>query len=176
MTIALIIITVWIVAFVMSQNSPRRKGRSTNESKPDPLSAEARAEFSTSDDMGIEHEDLPAAQRPPTPLQRECYRFLKVKPPPHLSLATAIEFAQNRGNVDPTLWWQWQLYEGLYDEINEEYAREVAGIKKVSLPVYRSAIDELKKTGQTLETLQPEIIVEKILEQRPALRRAESGS
>lgn len=114
-------------------------------------------------------------QRPANALRREWSRFLKGKPPPNLSFSIAKAFSQNRGNVDKSLWWQWRLYEALYEKINEAYFREASGIKTVS-QAYRAAIEELTKTGQQLEPLEPDRVVEKILEMRPELRKAKAES
>jgi hypothetical protein len=115
-------------------------------------------------------------ERPATALQRECYRFLKIKPPRNLSRTAAIEFMRNHSNVDNELWREGEIYEYLYDEIDNEDFREDHEIKKVSLQVYRSAIEELQKAGKKLEDLEADIVIEKILEMKPDLRKAEAGS
>ena len=116
-------------------------------------------------------------KRPAYPMQKEFYKFFGLKVPKALNYEEASKFItkykmeileQNESIID-----EWNAYEEVYDMINHIDIREDYELKKISLSLYRSAIDQLKNEGYSLQNLsdEPEIVVDKIIEIKPDIQK-----
>jgi hypothetical protein len=116
-------------------------------------------------------------KRPASPMQKEFYKFFGLKVPKALNYEEASKFItkykmeileQNESIID-----EWNAYEEVYDMINHIDIREDYELKKISLSLYRSAIDQLKNEGYSLQNLsdEPEIVVDKIIEIKPDIQK-----
>ncbi len=116
--------------------------------------------------------------RPASTMQKEFYKYFNLKIPKGLTYEDASSFITEYRNKlqdeDEKIMNDWDAYEDIYLEINEPYNREDYLIKKVSLSIYRDAIEELRIEGKRPSDLEdnPEIIVDKIIQIRPDIRKA----
>lgn len=116
--------------------------------------------------------------RPATPMQKEFYKFFGIKVSQGLTHNDAENnikeikselFSKDREKLD-----EWEDYESLYDEINEPDFREDYDLKKISLSLYRSTIEQLKNEGKSLANLldDTDLVVDKIIEIKPEIEKA----
>lgn len=111
-------------------------------------------------------------------MQKEFYRFFNLKVPEGLTHNDALRFISGHearlGDHGEEQMEEWEAYENIYDEITDPDFREDYEIKKISLSVYRAAIEELRKEGKKLPELADDVdvVVEKITEMKPELRKA----
>jgi len=111
-------------------------------------------------------------------MQKEFYRFFGFKVPQGVTHETASkdinEYRKNLGEEDEAKMDEWDAYEDIYDEINDPDFREDYDLKKISISLYRSAVDQLKKEGRTLTELSddPDAVVDKLLEIKPEIQKA----
>ena len=116
--------------------------------------------------------------RPASAMQKEFYKFFGLKVPQGLTYETASndisEYRKNLGEEDEAKMDEWDAYEDIYDEINDPDFREDYDLKKISISLYRLAIDQLKKEGKTLTELSddPDMVVDKLLEIKPEIQKA----
>ncbi|MFH0958309.1 MAG: hypothetical protein V1897_06360 [Pseudomonadota bacterium] len=117
------------------------------------------------------------SKRPPTPIQREFYRFFSLKTPQDLNYETASKFIDDHKNKlaeeNDSNVVEWEAFKSIYEEINDSEFRKDNDLKKISLALYRSAIDQLKNEGKTLSGLSndTDIVVNKILEINPDIEK-----
>ncbi len=141
-----------------------------------PLSSmnQSRARYEVSKLLADPQKKEQWENRPATSIQREFYRYFNLKLPKNLTAHQAEEYVKTYSDTVPEDQWdEWEAYETMYQEINEPEERESFEIKKVSLTMYRSAIEDLKKTGQKLTDMDTHVVVEKLLEKNPNLQRSE---
>jgi len=116
-------------------------------------------------------------KRPATLMQKEFYKFFNLKAPQGLTNEVAAkyidEYTSRVAEEDESKLDEWEAYESIYDEINDPDYREDYEIKKISISLYRSAIEELKKEGQNLSKLSedPDIVIKKIIQLKPEIQR-----
>jgi hypothetical protein len=115
--------------------------------------------------------------RPASQMQKEFYRYFSVQTPKGLTHNAAQEYIrEHRRSVegrDEQKVDDWDIYESLFEEINDREFREDCELKKVSVSLFRSAIAELLSEGNTLSNLEddPEIVVAKVKELKPSIVR-----
>ncbi|MBT9166112.1 MAG: hypothetical protein DDT25_00785 [Chloroflexi bacterium] len=117
--------------------------------------------------------DVLKESKPATAMQKEFYKFFGLSVPKGLNQKQAISFQfgylsklpeERQSEVE-----EWEAFEELFEEINEEFQDE---IKKVTVLDYRNAFKALRAEN-SIDDLQsdPALIVEKLIEIRPALER-----
>ena len=106
-------------------------------------------------------------------MQKEFYRFHNIKVPRSLSHEAATKFINENSANGAEKTTDWDNYESIYKEIIDPDFREENDLKKVSLPTYRSAIEQLKNEGKSFEELTDDIdlVVDKILELNPGAEK-----
>lgn len=115
--------------------------------------------------------------REASPIQKEFYRFFDLKVPKGLTYLEASnyisEYSSKISVEDESKFNEWDEYESIYDDIDNPDFREAYEIKKVSLSLYRSAINELKKEGYSLSNLNDDvdIVIQKIIELKPEIQK-----
>jgi hypothetical protein len=110
--------------------------------------------------------------RPATQMQKEFFRYFKLKLPKGLTYNQAekliskfeMEQEEDSDRLD-----EWYEYEDLFELINDIDTRREFGIKKVSLTAYRQAIEDLRKEGKSVSEIAQYIgdIIDKIVEIKP---------
>ncbi len=116
--------------------------------------------------------------RPASQMQKEFYRYFNLKVSQRLTYEEAsrsisdheAKLSKEGGQgLD-----EWEAYTNIFDEINAPDFREDYEIKKVSISLYRSAIEQLKRDGRSLTELDDDIdlVVKKILEIKPETQKA----
>lgn len=118
------------------------------------------------------------ANRPPSQLQREEAKFLGIKLPKDTSSPEASKLIAEQWKQldedDPKLD-EWGAVEQVIDELSDpDLLKEDYEIKKPRIPLIMTALNELKKEGQSFEKSADEIqtVVDKLLELKPDLERA----
>ena len=108
--------------------------------------------------------------RPASPMQKEFYKFFSLKVPRGLTHEDASRYINEQDEAKAD---EWAVYEDIYDEINDPDFRVDYDLKKISLSLYRSAIDQLKNEGETLTELEndSDVVVDKIIEIKPDIKR-----
>jgi len=83
------------------------------------------------------------------------------------------DYSAKLSEEDETKLDEWEAYENIYDEINDPDFREDYELKKISLSLYRTAIDQLKKEGKSLTELNDNIdmVVDKIIELKQDIQK-----
>lgn len=114
--------------------------------------------------------------RPATQMQKEFFRFFNQKLPKGLTSETASEYIRDyemEHEDDEDILDEWYNYEAIYEDIDDPETRKEYEIKKVSLSVYRKAIDILRSEGKSLTELSSDYdrIIEKIVEIKPEIRK-----
>lgn len=115
--------------------------------------------------------------RPASAMQKEFFRYFGLKVPSNLTYQEAecaIEehlaklAEENEQKVD-----EWDAYEQMFEEISDPGFREDYDIRAVSLSLYRSAIEELKKEGLSVAALADDIdrVVNKIIALKPDIQK-----
>lgn len=116
--------------------------------------------------------------RPASAMQKEFYRFFGIKMPQGLTHEVASkdinEYRNKLGEKDETRIEEWDAFEDIYDEINDPDFREDYDLKKISISLYRTAIDQLKKEGKTITELSddPNVVIDKLIEIKPEIQKA----
>lgn len=116
-------------------------------------------------------------KRPAYPMQKEFYKYFGLKAPKGLSYEEAskfiVKYKMEIPEQDEPILDEWELYVEVYDIINDIDFLEVYDSKKISLSLYRLAIDQLKNEGYILQDLsnEPEIVIEKIIEINPDIQK-----
>lgn len=116
--------------------------------------------------------------RPASPMQKEFYKFFGIKAPQGITHEEASkyirEYLSNLSDIDESKVGEWDAYEELYDEINDPDYREDYELKKISLSLYKKAVDILKSKGKTIVELSenPEMVVDKIIETNPEIQKS----
>lgn len=114
--------------------------------------------------------------RPASIMQKEFYKYFGIKPPKRLTQDAAqvfipqyIKSLNKENDQDSEEWFQ---YIDLYDEINDPNFREDYELKKISLPLYRSVINQLREGGMTMTELSEDIdfVIGKIIEIKPEIQ------
>lgn len=113
------------------------------------------------------------AKRPPTPMQKEFYRFTSTKQPKGLN---AIEMEENIQSILETLEEhlhdEWEEFASVYQEITSREYRNDNDVGKASLKQFRDAYASLKAEGKAFtDDLTVDDIVERIEEQCPGFQR-----
>lgn len=110
-------------------------------------------------------------KRPATTSQKEFYNFFNLKVPKGLSYEAALKFISEHDLTEEERE-EWDAYEEIYDTIIDPDFRYDNSIKKISLALYRSAIDQLKMEGKILVELRDDIqvVVDKIIEIKPEIQ------
>ncbi len=116
--------------------------------------------------------------RPASAMQKEFYRFFMLKVPQGVTHEMASkDLNEYRKNLDeeyePKMD-EWDAYEDIYDEINDPDFREDYDLKKISISLYRSAVEQLKQEGRVLTELSDDLdaVVDKLLEIKPEIQKA----
>jgi hypothetical protein len=115
--------------------------------------------------------------RPASPMEKEFYRFVGEKPQKNLTHKEAVAFRSEYLTNHPDgerLGDEWDLFESIWDDLDDQDFREDYDIKKVSLSLHREAVSQLREAGATMDELidDMDIVVNKILELKPDLRRS----
>jgi len=114
--------------------------------------------------------------RPATQMQKEFFRFFNQEIPRDITYETAsryindyhMEHEEEEDKLD-----EWDNYECIYDDIDDPDFRKDWRIKKVSLPIYRQAIEMLKSEGMSLSepSTDHDRVIEKIVEIKPDIQK-----
>jgi len=107
---------------------------------------------------------------PATLMQKEFYRYFNLKIPKNLSYEDAAKFIAEQPSEMTD---EWDAFETLYEEVTDEDIRKDYEIKKISLSLYRSVIDALKKEGETLTEIDEGDVIDKAIELMPDLEKNE---
>lgn len=112
--------------------------------------------------------------RPADAMAREFLRHFGVTVPRGLTVHQAetmrreIEAKRTDAELDA-----WRDFADTFEALNDPGTREDAGIKRVSLSIYREVVDAMKASGQPVDLRDELAIAEKVLELHPELARAE---
>jgi len=115
--------------------------------------------------------------RPASSMQKEFYKYFDLKIPKNLKDKQASifigEYRDKLQREDKELLSDWDAYEDMYEEINDPYSREDYSIKKISLSIYRKAMNELKKEGMRPSEMQdnPDVVVNKVIQIKPEIQK-----
>jgi len=115
--------------------------------------------------------------RPADIIQKEFFRFFGLKIPKgltHEMASSEIKNYRKTFNVEnEEKLDEWDNYESIYTEINDPGFREDYNLKNISMSIYRSAINDLKKEGKSLEELydDQDIVIDKIIEIKPEIEK-----
>lgn len=108
--------------------------------------------------------------RPATPWQRECYRFLGEKP------STGVTFAQAEAKFDEAFRAlpqekqdEWSQFEDVVEEFEDSEARKDMDIKKPTLADIRIAMAEMRAAGK--DPTDAFEVAEYLIESKPSLAR-----
>jgi len=110
-------------------------------------------------------------------MEKEFYKFFNLKIPQGLKHKDADKFINEQlekfDEEEPQKCDEWDAYENMYDELSDADYREDYNIKKVSLSLYREAIQALKKEGKSLTEVYDDIdmLIEKLIELKPDIER-----
>lgn len=118
-------------------------------------------------------------QRTSNPMQKECLRFLGVKPAAsnmtHAEAERLISARQEElADTNQQLLDDWDLFESLVEELDDPDNREDYELKKPPLSAIRAAVESLRQEGHTMAELEDDLqlLADRILQLKPELRRA----
>lgn len=116
--------------------------------------------------------------RPPAQMQRECAKFFGIKLPKGTTAPQAEKLIDDHiselaDNDDPKLE-EWEGFENVVEELSDiEVLREELHIKKTSMALIKTALEELRQSGQSYRESGDDVqsVVDKLLELKPELER-----
>jgi len=116
-------------------------------------------------------------RRPASADQKEFLKFFNLPIPKELTAGQAgtliLEHRKKLESENKSLLDDWDAYEEIREQFDDSDFREINLLKKVSLPVLKKALDELRRDGETMCSLveNVELVVDKIVQLRPELER-----
>ena len=115
--------------------------------------------------------------RPASNMQKEFYRFFGIKIPQGLTHEMASkeikDYKKKFDKENKQMMEEWESFEDIYYEINDPDFREGYDLKSISISLYRSAIEILKKEGKNLKEISDDIdiLIDKIVEIKPEIQK-----
>ena len=141
-------------------------------SLPKELQNETRARHEVAAIFGDPEKAKAWTLRPADAMQKEFFRYFGMKAPPGLTHADAQKvITEAHESKSPEDMRGWNDYDSICEELSDpEFLRDVE-LKKPSLAVIRTAVEEIKKIGESADASDPFEVAEKILEMKPELAR-----
>ncbi|MEM7706697.1 MAG: hypothetical protein AAF358_14150 [Pseudomonadota bacterium] len=112
--------------------------------------------------------------RPASPIEREFFRFFGLIAPKGLSTKQAKELISAHLDDESLAYEErlnrendWDNYASMYEELTDLEFRRDEEIKKVGITVYREAVDELKRKGESVSEMDMYDVLDRIREKKP---------
>ncbi len=116
------------------------------------------------------HNQVQWKTRPPTQIQKEFYRFFELTMPSDLTLQDAeSEILRKLSEFDDSAGDEWDGFADCWEDLSDSEVRRDAGIKKVSMKIFREYCSAKRESGESLKDLDVYDVIEDLLERHSTL-------
>jgi hypothetical protein len=112
--------------------------------------------------------------RPATDIQKEFFRFFDKKVPKGLTHETAKKMiSQISRDIPDNRYDDWTAFESVYEELLDPEIRNDYGVKKISMYLYREAMNSFVDEGRKLADLEGDVdeVVERVIKLKPEIQK-----